>query len=138
MGQRLANVFVKVGIESLLLFVPFVCKFWYRASQNLVCWERLVFPDSEEEATNDPWSLDDYAANLPWTYANRIEGQSFNYFTRRFVREFEIDYSRFPIRSFIKMVINHSCNNAKFLKIPEICSYYVNAIEKILERDSQI
>ncbi|KAH0993402.1 hypothetical protein GBA52_004885 [Prunus armeniaca] len=64
-----------------------------------VCWERLVFPNNEEEATDDPSSLDDNAANLPWTYTNHIEGQSFDYFLRRFAREFEIDYSRFSIAS---------------------------------------
>ncbi|CAB4319899.1 unnamed protein product [Prunus armeniaca] len=96
---------------------------------------------NEEEATDDPWILDDSAANaanFPWTYANRIEGQSLDYFVRRFALESKIDYSRFSIRSFIKMVINHSCGNAKFMKIPEICNHYVNAIEKILERESQI
>ncbi|KAF9664458.1 hypothetical protein SADUNF_Sadunf16G0020900 [Salix dunnii] len=38
------NVLGRVGMESLLLDVPFVCKSWYKASLNPSCWKRLVFP----------------------------------------------------------------------------------------------
>ncbi|KAL6315253.1 hypothetical protein AAG906_000332 [Vitis piasezkii] len=41
----LANVFQKVGMLSLLFDVPFVCKSWYKASLNPMCWQHLVFPD---------------------------------------------------------------------------------------------
>ncbi|KAM7485791.1 hypothetical protein LguiA_001800 [Lonicera macranthoides] len=41
----LVNVFGRVGIESLVLDVPFVCKSWYEATLDSRCWQSLVFPD---------------------------------------------------------------------------------------------
>ncbi|XP_021676206.2 F-box protein FBW2-like [Hevea brasiliensis] len=41
----LVNVFRRVGMETLLLDVPFVCKSWYKATLNPLCWERLDFYD---------------------------------------------------------------------------------------------
>ena len=40
----LVNVLRRVGMESLLLDVPFVCKSWYKASRKPQCWEHLIFP----------------------------------------------------------------------------------------------
>ncbi|KAM7485776.1 hypothetical protein LguiA_001785 [Lonicera macranthoides] len=40
----LVNIFGRVGIESLALDVPFVCKSWYKASLNPLCWQSLNFP----------------------------------------------------------------------------------------------
>ncbi|KAJ6779011.1 hypothetical protein OIU74_002742 [Salix koriyanagi] len=40
----LVNVLGRVDMESLLLYVPFVCKSWYKASLNPSCWKHLVFP----------------------------------------------------------------------------------------------
>lgn len=40
----LVNVLGRVGMESLLLDVPFVCKSWYKASLDPSCWKHLVFP----------------------------------------------------------------------------------------------
>ena len=34
----LVNVFQRVGMESLLLDVSFVCKSWYKASLDPKCW----------------------------------------------------------------------------------------------------
>ncbi|KAI5349811.1 PREDICTED: F-box [Prunus dulcis] len=41
----LTNIFGRVGMESLLFDVPFVCKSWYKASLDPCCWQRLIFPD---------------------------------------------------------------------------------------------
>ncbi|CAL2280618.1 unnamed protein product [Prunus armeniaca] len=43
----LVKVSEKVGMESLLLDVPFVCKSWYKATLNSSCWQSLIFPDNE-------------------------------------------------------------------------------------------
>ncbi|KAM7485775.1 hypothetical protein LguiA_001784 [Lonicera macranthoides] len=40
----LVNIFGRVGIESLALDVPFVCKSWYKATLNPLCWQSLNFP----------------------------------------------------------------------------------------------
>ncbi|XP_011008558.1 PREDICTED: putative F-box/LRR-repeat protein 23 isoform X2 [Populus euphratica] len=50
----LVNVLGRVGMKSLLLDVPFVCKSWYKASLDPSCWKYLVFPkdlDSELDFT---------------------------------------------------------------------------------------
>lgn len=50
----LVNVLGRVGMESLLLGVPFVCKSWYKASLDPSCWKDLVFPkdlDSDRDFT---------------------------------------------------------------------------------------
>lgn len=41
----LSNVFGRVEMESFLLDVPRVCKKWYRAALNPLCWRHLVFPN---------------------------------------------------------------------------------------------
>ena len=40
------QVFQKVGMEALLLAVPFVCKSWYQATLNPKCWQHLIFPEN--------------------------------------------------------------------------------------------
>ena len=55
----LVNVLRRVGMESFLLDVPFVCKSWYKASREPQCWEHLIFPsyikpdDIWEEESSD-------------------------------------------------------------------------------------
>ncbi|CAL5347679.1 unnamed protein product [Camellia sinensis] len=39
----LVNVLGRVGIESLLIDVPFVCKSWYKATRSPLCWRKLDF-----------------------------------------------------------------------------------------------
>ncbi|XAR62567.1 hypothetical protein NMG60_11017384 [Bertholletia excelsa] len=39
----LVNIFGRVGIESLLLDIPYVCKTWYKATLNPSCWQRILF-----------------------------------------------------------------------------------------------
>ena len=42
------NVFQKVGMETLLLDVPLVCKSWYKATLHPMCWQHLIFPENFE------------------------------------------------------------------------------------------
>ncbi|KAM7488837.1 hypothetical protein LguiB_026321 [Lonicera macranthoides] len=39
----LVNVFGRLGLESLVLDVPFVCKSWYNATLSPLCWQNLDF-----------------------------------------------------------------------------------------------
>ncbi|KAL5723220.1 hypothetical protein ACHQM5_006643 [Ranunculus cassubicifolius] len=39
----LVKVFEGVGLESLILDVPFVCKSWYKVAIYPGCWKRLDF-----------------------------------------------------------------------------------------------
>ena len=42
--ELLVDIFRRVGMESLLLDVPLVCKSWYKASLDPMCWKHLHFP----------------------------------------------------------------------------------------------
>ncbi|KAM7461809.1 hypothetical protein LguiA_029930 [Lonicera macranthoides] len=42
--ECLSNVFDRVGMESLVLDVPLVCKSWYKATLDPKCWQTLIFP----------------------------------------------------------------------------------------------
>lgn len=46
----LANIFDRVGMESLILDVPLVCKSWYKATINPRCWLTLIFPYNLSES----------------------------------------------------------------------------------------
>ncbi|XP_004308782.1 PREDICTED: F-box protein FBW2-like [Fragaria vesca subsp. vesca] len=122
----LVNVFEKVGIESMLLAIPFVCKTWYKTSLDPACWKRLIFPN-----TIDPWSSE-VASNDRWDYHDETESSRFEYFTRRFAREFGLEWRLFSVPKFINNVINRSKGEAQYLKLPGICSGYTFAIRKIL------
>ena len=39
----LLNVLTRVGTESMLYDIPFVCKSWYRASLDPSCWKIINF-----------------------------------------------------------------------------------------------
>ncbi|TQD83489.1 hypothetical protein C1H46_030959 [Malus baccata] len=128
----LAQVFIRVGLESLLLFIPFVCKSWYSATKNPACWERINFPDANDDVT-DPFSVNDAVLDRPWTRANRTENQRFDVFIRTFARENDILWRYFSITNFMKMVIDRSAGSLRFLKIPGLLSHYMFAIHKTLQ-----
>lgn len=106
----LTNVLSKVGMESLLLAVPFVCKSWYKTSLNPLCWQNLSFPDF-----------------LPYPLfidiAEEDDGPlSFGPFYDKFVNEYGIDRSRFSITAFVKSVVDRSNGKAIYLTLPEFCT----------------
>ncbi|CAL8989633.1 unnamed protein product [Prunus brigantina] len=80
----LVKVFEKVGMESVLLDVPSVCKSWYKATLNPSCWQCLIFPDNER---TEIWPWDDF------------ECPDFQNLMDRFASEFQIDGDRFSVRS---------------------------------------
>ncbi|KAK9933185.1 hypothetical protein M0R45_020389 [Rubus argutus] len=97
----LVSIFGRVGMESLLLDVPFVCKSWYKATLNPSCWQSLIFP----ELTTDPFGF-----NLEDT------------FIERFVNEYRLDESRFSATAFIKFVISRSKGKATALRLSRCAS----------------
>ncbi|CAL8989635.1 unnamed protein product, partial [Prunus brigantina] len=103
----LVKVLVKVGMESLLLDVPFVCKSWYKATLNPSCWQCLIFPDNER---TEIWPRDDF------------ECPDFQNLMNRFASEYQIDGDRCSVTAFLKFVINRSCGNATVLKLPKCCT----------------
>ncbi|BBN68540.1 F-BOX WITH WD-40 2 [Prunus dulcis] len=82
----LVKVLVKVGMESLLLDVPFVCKSWYKATLNPSCWQSLIFPDNE---CIEVWPGD--ASECP-NFKNLMD---------RFASEYQIDGDRCSVTGFV-------------------------------------
>lgn len=97
----LVNVFGRVGMESLLLDVPFVCKSWYKASREPRCWEDLIFP----EYIKPDHILEE---NSP---------------DRRFAERLAMKYQEnLSITAFMKFIVNRSCGCATFIKLPNYCT----------------
>ncbi|PSS35681.1 F-box protein, partial [Actinidia chinensis var. chinensis] len=94
----LVNIFGRLGLESLVLDVPFVCKSWYRATLNPECWRRIDFSKLK---LHDSWYYDDFTSRLISTY--RIEGH-------------------FPITTFIKSVVKRSGRSATYIAFPDYCT----------------
>ncbi|KAL6132929.1 hypothetical protein ACLB2K_065168 [Fragaria x ananassa] len=89
----LTNVFAKVGMESLLLALPSVCKSWYAASLNPICWEILHFPEFE------PYPL------FSTVDDTNVEPKSFGPFYNKFVEDYIMTKSiglgfRSPVSAF--------------------------------------
>ncbi|XP_031249239.1 F-box/LRR-repeat protein At3g48880-like isoform X1 [Pistacia vera] len=91
----LVNVLGRVGIESLLLDVPFVCKSWHKASLNPLCWKFLSFPFAFDS----------------WSNKNII---------RRYRDQYEIE--ELSGTAFIKFIVDRSCRNATKLVFPTYCT----------------
>ncbi|KAI8004406.1 Myosin-6 [Camellia lanceoleosa] len=87
----LLNVFGSVGIESLLLDIPFVCKSWHKATLSPPCWKQLDFSRI---------SLDDVE------FPSRLMD----------VHEFN---DQLAVNAFMKFVIKRSTGSVTFLSIPE-------------------
>ncbi|KAJ9154007.1 hypothetical protein P3X46_027388 [Hevea brasiliensis] len=84
----LMNVLQRVGMESLLLDVPFVCKSWCKASLDPLCWESLNFPPD----------------------------LSFDRFTERFMDVYR--GKSMCLTAFTKLIIDHSHRKATLLSPP--------------------
>ncbi|KAJ9693750.1 hypothetical protein PVL29_009621 [Vitis rotundifolia] len=92
----LVNVFRRVGMESLLLDVPFVCKSWYKASLDPKSWERLIFPKYIKP--DDIWDNSPLGERL-------------------------MEYQEsFSVTAFIKSVVARSQRRATLLRLPICCT----------------
>ncbi|PIA46976.1 hypothetical protein AQUCO_01500484v1 [Aquilegia coerulea] len=97
----LVQIFERVGLESLLLNIPFVCKTWHKASFDPLCWKTLDFG-----------------------VLDMIFRGSFNY-------KFECQYSikKFSTTKFIMFVIRRSCGSAINVALP--CNWTFEILEHI-------
>ncbi|XP_050374633.1 F-box/LRR-repeat protein At3g48880-like [Argentina anserina] len=98
----LVNIFGRVGMESLLLDIPFVCKPWHQASLNPSCWESLVFP----ELTN------------PNTYDDEYTYSCFD----KFSYVYEFDGIHVSVDAFVKFVIDRSKGRTTLLELSPCAS----------------
>ena len=97
----LVNVFGRVGMESLLLDVPFVCKPWYKASREPQCWGHLIFP--EYIKPDDIWGEDSPDRG----------------FSERLVTTYQENLS---VTAFMRFIVNRSCGCATIIKLPKDCT----------------
>lgn len=86
----LVNIFQRLGIEDLTLGAPFVCKSWYRASLDPICWKVLDF----QELDFMPWSN----------------------FSKRFMRQYSLHH--FSFSGFMKLAIDRSHGDVVELRFP--------------------
>ncbi|XP_042487723.1 F-box protein FBW2-like [Macadamia integrifolia] len=88
----LVLVFQRIGLESLILGVPFVCKSWYSASLNPQCWRYLCFP------------------------------APFDLFMVRFMENYHIEKHKLSVTGFVKLFVHRSRGSIAWLEIPYWCS----------------
>ncbi|KAF5935711.1 hypothetical protein HYC85_026840 [Camellia sinensis] len=93
----LVNVFGRVGIESLLLDVPFMCKSWFKATLSPLCWRLLDF----SKISLDSWSYDESISRL--------------------LDKYQL-YDKLFVTAFIKFVVKRSARSATFLSLPDCCT----------------
>ncbi|CAL5416383.1 unnamed protein product [Camellia sinensis] len=95
--DSLVNVFGRVGIESLLLDVPFMCKSWYKATLSPLCWRLLDF----SKISLDSWFYDESISRL--------------------LDKYQL-YDKLSVSAFIKFVVKRSARFATFLLLPDCCT----------------
>ncbi|XP_028107538.1 F-box/LRR-repeat protein At3g48880-like [Camellia sinensis] len=89
----LVNVLGRVGIESLLIDVPFVCKSWYKATKSPLCWRQLDFLEI---------SLDDCTSL---------------FFLARLVDDYQVK-GKFSFTSIVKTLVKRSATSAMYVSLP--------------------
>ncbi|KAL6176512.1 hypothetical protein ACLB2K_053145 [Fragaria x ananassa] len=100
----LINVFKRIGMESLVLSVPFVCKSWHEATLDPLCWQNLSFPDFLP-LLEPPKSCTSLGALDPFYY--------------KFVDKCRVkNTTTFSITAFVRMVVGRSHGKAVEIKLP--------------------
>ncbi|CAL5436918.1 unnamed protein product [Camellia sinensis] len=89
----LVNVLGRVGIESLLIDVPFVCKSRYKATKSPLCWRQLDFLEI---------SLDDCTSL---------------FFLARLVDDYQVK-GKFSFTSIVKTLVKRSATSAMYVSLP--------------------
>ncbi|KAI8002732.1 F-box/LRR-repeat protein [Camellia lanceoleosa] len=95
----LVNVFGRVGIESLLLDIPFVCKSWFKATLSCQSWHKLDFSQ---------------ISIGPWFYYDGSKSS-------RLIDKYQLK-DNWAVTEFIKYVIKRSKRSATFISLPGCCT----------------
>ncbi|XP_042507379.1 F-box/LRR-repeat protein At3g48880-like [Macadamia integrifolia] len=98
----LVMVLERVGMESLILDVPFVCKSWYRASLNPQCWKTLLFPVR----------LYDFHLYPRMTWPHKFIG--------RFMNVYQLQ--KFSVEGFVKLIVTRSRRSCVNILLPSECT----------------
>ncbi|KAI8004375.1 hypothetical protein LOK49_LG08G01649 [Camellia lanceoleosa] len=89
----LVNVLGRVGIESLLIDVPFVCKSWYKATKSPLCWRQLDFLEI---------SLDDCTSL---------------FFLARLIDDYQVK-GKFSFTAIVKTLVKRSATSVVYISLP--------------------
>ncbi|XP_057464387.1 F-box/LRR-repeat protein At3g48880-like [Actinidia eriantha] len=92
----LVSIFGRVGLESLLFGVPYVCKKWYKATLIPQSWQHLDFSKLQH---HDSWYCETFASRRMDKYP--VEGN-------------------FTITAFIKSAVKRSGRSATYIALPEL------------------
>ncbi|KAL5730880.1 hypothetical protein ACHQM5_003665 [Ranunculus cassubicifolius] len=87
----LVNIMEKVGLEPLLLDIPFVCKSWHKASLDPKCWKILDFSMLNNKSQS-------------------------HYIVQNYIKRFQIP--NFSNAKFMKLLARRSSGSAMFLVLP--------------------
>ncbi|KAK6914299.1 hypothetical protein RJ641_021620 [Dillenia turbinata] len=132
----LVNILKRVGIESLLLDVPLVCKTWYNATHNPLCWSNLIFPDLDPRRR--------LVGRI--FYEQQLNGvRTAESHANAFFATFSWKFGGFSPSAFIRFVVKRSGGSATSLVVPPQCTeedlkYLANECPalKFLELPSEI
>ncbi|KAL7176450.1 hypothetical protein ACSBR2_029895 [Camellia fascicularis] len=94
----LVNVLGRVGIESLLIDVPFVCKSWYKATRSPLCWRQLDFLEI---------SLVDC---------------TFLFFLARLIDDYQVK-GKFSFTTIVKTLVKRNAISAAYVSLPDFGFY---------------
>ncbi|XP_061994811.1 F-box protein FBW2-like [Rosa rugosa] len=114
----LVNVFRRVGMESLLFDVPFVCKSWFTATLDPSCWQYLIFPDIPSDLAD---RLDNIFSFIYPSDSIELYPDHFDPLIRRYIGAYRFGSSHVSITAFVEFVLRRSNGNVVFLKVPRHC-----------------
>ncbi|KAL6142423.1 hypothetical protein ACLB2K_060705 [Fragaria x ananassa] len=101
----ITKVFARVGMESFILSLPFVCNSWYAATLDPLCWQYLYFPDLEPS---------------PLTGPNSTKLESYGPFYDKFVEEsIAILHHCFHKVKEALRCVSDACPNLRVLNLPD-------------------
>lgn len=106
----LVEIFRRVGIESLFLDVPLVCKSWYKASLRPTCWEHLHFPNYIKPCCAWDYILAPYLGRILTEYGHL-----------HYIHGFTQVGCPFSVSAIIKFVVNRSRRCATELSLSICC-----------------
>lgn len=141
----LVNVFSRVGMQSHLLYAPFVCKSWYRAGLHPSCWQNINFQKIESDFL--PWYFSDgITTEFIKSIINRSHGNATSVLLPNYCTEEALRYIADECPALKALYLPYNQCSKYFLVIPELISKWKNLellrlgslynMEKVLEEIS--
>ncbi|CAK7345414.1 unnamed protein product [Dovyalis caffra] len=100
----LANVLGRVGLDSLLFDIPFVCKSWYKFTLNPFCWDTIVFPSNYNDGDVQ----------------------------KRFMKEYRV--KKFSLDAFVKFIVDRSLGKCTALYLHHLYFVKEETINYVVDK----